>query len=407
MKTKSASLLVVILIITTQCLAQKTITVEAQSNDISNNLDLQAVASIFGESKDPEEFEMRLNDYDSKISNLDLNNDGEVDYLRVIEKMENNVHVVVIQAVLAKDVFQDVATIVVERNDNRRTHVQVIGDPYLYGDDYVIEPVYEYPPTIFSFFWGDNYASWNSPYYWGYYPNYYHQWHPFEPGIYLNNVSLHINRDFRYYRAERRQNENTERLYNSIGRNDYGNRFPDRSFTNRNQNIRNKYDIQIQRNSNVPALQTRSNYQGYESGSRNQENVYNTNRTRNSNMNGQNTYNRTYTPSGMPARNSEINRGQEVERNSRMVTNSNDNNTNVERNTNSVQNPNNGSYQTPSGNVSRETKTVTPDNNARTTPAVSQPTQREETKQVEKKQPENTRSKSVPNKRRRASRSER
>ncbi|HET7733941.1 MAG TPA: hypothetical protein VFK73_08900, partial [Paludibacter sp.] len=150
MKTKVASLLVVLLISTISCTAQRRITVEAQNSDISNNLDLQAVASTFGESRDLEDFERRLNDYDSQISNLDLNNDGEVDYLRVIENMENNVHVVVIQAVLDRDVFQDVATIVVERRQNRRTVVQIIGDPYLYGNDYIIEPVYVYTPSIYS-----------------------------------------------------------------------------------------------------------------------------------------------------------------------------------------------------------------------------------------------------------------
>jgi hypothetical protein len=38
-------------LITTLCTAQDKITVEAKSNDISNNLDLKAVATAFGESK--------------------------------------------------------------------------------------------------------------------------------------------------------------------------------------------------------------------------------------------------------------------------------------------------------------------------------------------------------------------
>ena len=69
-------------------MAQDKITVEAQTTDISNNLDLKAVATVFGESANLEEFEKKLNDYDTQISNLDLNNDGQVDYLRVIEKNE-------------------------------------------------------------------------------------------------------------------------------------------------------------------------------------------------------------------------------------------------------------------------------------------------------------------------------
>ncbi|HEY5590315.1 MAG TPA: hypothetical protein VIK55_04785 [Paludibacter sp.] len=361
MKAKVASLLVVILLITTQCLAQKRITVEAQNDDISNNLDLQAVASVFGESKDLQDFEMRLNDYDSQISNLDLNNDGEVDYLRVIESSEDNVHVVVIQAVLDRDVFQDVATIVVERNDNRRTIVQVIGDPYMYGDNYIIEPVYEYTPSIFSFFWGSRYSSWNSPYYWGYYPRYYRNRQPYEVNMYMSHINSQINRDHRYYYTNTRRNINAERLESSVSRNDYGKRYPDRNFTNRNENVRNKQDIQVNRNGGASGLQTRPTYQGNESGRRNPGAVNNINGTRNTNMNERNTNNRTYTPSNTPTRNAEINRSQ-----------------NVERNLNTRSNPNSNSrtYQTPSNNYNNESRTpntVRPENNPRPTPIVNQP----------------------------------
>lgn len=251
MKTKLTSILVVFIISTISCTAQKTITVEAVNNDISNNLDLQAVASTFGESKDLEDFEKRLNDYDSQISNLDLNNDGEVDYLRVIENMENNVHVVVIQAVLDRNVFQDVATIVVEKRNNRRTMVQVIGDPYLYGDNYVIEPVYVYTPSIFSFFWGYNYHSWNSPYYYGYYPRYYHNRHPFEMNFYLSHINSHINHDHRYFYANHYNNEYAERLHRSMSRNDYGTRYPDRNFSKRNVSISNKREFDNSRTNNT------------------------------------------------------------------------------------------------------------------------------------------------------------
>jgi hypothetical protein len=62
------------------------------NSEISDNLDLRAVASIFGDSRNLQDFERRLND-ELQISNLDLNNDNEVDYLRVIETVENRTHV--------------------------------------------------------------------------------------------------------------------------------------------------------------------------------------------------------------------------------------------------------------------------------------------------------------------------
>ena len=59
--------------------ADETITVTANNADISANLDLKAVATLFGQAKNLEEFEQALNSEDSRISNLDLNADGIVD----------------------------------------------------------------------------------------------------------------------------------------------------------------------------------------------------------------------------------------------------------------------------------------------------------------------------------------
>jgi cystathionine beta-lyase family protein involved in aluminum resistance len=74
------------------------------NSEISDNLDLRAVASIFGDSRNLQDFERRLNDPELQISNLDLNNDNEVDYLRVIETVENRTHVIIIQSILDNDV---------------------------------------------------------------------------------------------------------------------------------------------------------------------------------------------------------------------------------------------------------------------------------------------------------------
>lgn len=83
--------------------AQDVTTVEATDSDISENLDLEAVASVFGESEDLEDFEKKLNDPEMQISNLDLNEDGEVDYLRVVEASKDDTHVFTVQAVIGED----------------------------------------------------------------------------------------------------------------------------------------------------------------------------------------------------------------------------------------------------------------------------------------------------------------
>ena len=80
------------LILSSNFYSQDKTTVEAKSEEISDNLDLEAVASLFGEAKNLEDFEKKLNDPETKISNLDLNEDGEVDYLRVVENSDDKTH---------------------------------------------------------------------------------------------------------------------------------------------------------------------------------------------------------------------------------------------------------------------------------------------------------------------------
>lgn len=243
MKTTLARLLTLLfLAIGISTTAQNRVSIEAYNDDISYYLDLKAIASVFAECRDLEEFEYRLNDYQTGLSNLDLNNDGYIDYLRVIETSENNVHLIVIQAVLNRDVYQDVASIVIERDRRRHSTVQIIGHPYLYGHNYVIEPVFYRTPKIYRWFWAPRYRSWSSPYYWGYYPTYYHYRNPLEVRVYVTHVHSYVNVRNEYRYADNRRNAYANRMYSQVSRNDYGTRYPDRSFNQRNANYKNKQE---------------------------------------------------------------------------------------------------------------------------------------------------------------------
>ena len=238
-KTKAASLIIVFLFGIFGLMAQDVTTVTAMNNDISNNLDLKAVASIFGDANDLEDFERRLNDPDLQISNLDLNLDGYVDYLRVVEVSEANTHLIAIQAILGDDLFQDVATIEIERDRNGKTYVQVVGDVYMYGPNYIIEPVYVRIPVFFSFFWRPYYRPYCSPYYWGYYPGYFSYWHPYHTSIYRNHVYVHVNVQHVYHHVSHRRSHIASELHNTHRRNDFGKKYPSKSYVMRNRSTQN------------------------------------------------------------------------------------------------------------------------------------------------------------------------
>ena len=226
--------------------ADQTVTVTATSTDISQNLDLKTVATLFGQAKDLEQFEQMLNNPDSAFSNLDLNGDGEVDYLRVIETADNDRHLVVIQAVLAKDIYQDVASIFVEKDEKNQVTVQVVGDEYIYGANYIIEPVYIYRPYIYDWFWGPSWVCWHSPYYWGYWPSWWHPFYCVDPFLYWDHCYWH---HYHYpicsYRTGHHHHPHYASMRDRVRRNDFAQRHPERSFATRNasRNMSNAMSI--------------------------------------------------------------------------------------------------------------------------------------------------------------------
>lgn len=236
MKTRMFLLSIGLLLSTLWVRADETVTVTATSTDISENLDLKTVATLFGQAKDLEQFEQMLNNPDSAFSNLDLNGDGQVDYLRVIETADGSRHLVVIQAVLAKDVYQDVASIYVEKDpDTQSVTVQVIGDEYIYGTNYIIEPVYVYRPYIYDWFWGPDWVCWYSPYYWDYWPGWWHPYYCVAPYIYWDHCYWHHHwHPICSYRTGHHPHDNYRPMYEPVSRSDYAARHPERSFSTRN-----------------------------------------------------------------------------------------------------------------------------------------------------------------------------
>ena len=251
MKTGMFLLSVGLLLSTLWGRADETVTVTATSTDISENLDLKTVATLFGQAKDLEQFEQMLNNPDSAFSNLDLNGDGQVDYLRVIETADNTRHLVVIQAVLAKDVYQDVASIYVEKDpETQSVTVQVIGDEYIYGTNYIIEPVYVYRPYIYDWFWGPDWVCWYSPYYWDYWPGWWHPYYCVAPYIYWDHCYWHHHwHPICSYRTGHHPHDHFRPMYEHVSRSDYAARHPERSFSTRNagRNISNARSFDIER----------------------------------------------------------------------------------------------------------------------------------------------------------------
>ena len=240
--------------------------VNAMNNEISDNLDLRAVASLFGDSRNLQDFERRLNDPNIQISNLDLNYDNQVDYLRVIETVGRNTHVIIIQSVLDRDVYQDVATIDVERDRYNRVQVQFIGNEYIYGPNYIYEPVYYSSPLIYASFCVNNYRPYVSNWYWNFYPNYYYAWNPYPLYRYRSNIQISINFHNSYNYVNYRRSNYAAVLYSSRRSNGYERLHPEHNFTRRNATVTNRYELD-QRRSSSRTLTSRNESDTYRNGS--------------------------------------------------------------------------------------------------------------------------------------------
>jgi hypothetical protein len=119
--------------------------IQAQSGIDSTGLpgdqfSLQGALALFKEADSPEAFEKLINTASKSVNNLDLNGDGETDYVRVVSKMEKDMHLFVLQVPVSESESQDIAVIELEKTGEESAVLQIIGDADIYGEELIVEP---------------------------------------------------------------------------------------------------------------------------------------------------------------------------------------------------------------------------------------------------------------------------
>jgi hypothetical protein len=202
-----------------------------------DNLNLYAALKLFQECQTLEDFEKKLNSEEEKINNLDLDEDGKIDYIQVVDSVEGDVHNIALRIDLDKGETQNVAVFIVKKEKDGAS-IQVVGDEDLYGKDYIIEPNYNdsgtpnpgyqgnnvqsatvvpsdgnqyqqqqvtyvqvYSWPVVQYVYMVNYRPWRSPWYWGYYPPY---WRPWSPYYWHYYYGYHYHSHYWYYGYYRR-----------------------------------------------------------------------------------------------------------------------------------------------------------------------------------------------------------
>ena len=189
----------------------------AQSSDSDStglpgdNFSLQGALEMFKKSTSVEEFEKLINSADNHVNNLDLNGDGDIDYIRVIDNSKGDVHAFVLQATLSEKENLDIAVIELEKTGDNEATLQILGDEDIYGVQTIVEPSDEneiksedsmepakkggpnpwftgsmdaaivinvWPWPCVRFVYAPAYRPWVSPWRWRVYPGWWRPWRP-------------------------------------------------------------------------------------------------------------------------------------------------------------------------------------------------------------------------------------
>jgi len=165
-----------------------------------DDFSLEGALELFKKAGSPEEFEKLLNAEDNHVNNLDLNGDGDIDYIKVIDHMDKDVHALVLQAIISASENQDIAVLEIEKDGDESAVLQIIGDEEIYGDAVIIEPAEDkdgmkskkgpsisedevlvvnvwYWPSV-RYIYAPVYRPWVSPWRWRNYPGWWRPWRP-------------------------------------------------------------------------------------------------------------------------------------------------------------------------------------------------------------------------------------
>ena len=142
------------------------------TQDAADGLDLKAVMALVQEVKSADELERRLNTAGG-INNLDLNEDGKVDYIKVSEYGGSGEYGFSLTTEPVKGEVQELATIEIKK-DGDRASVNARGNSQVYGHNHYYHDNSHFWRNMFLFsYFTNGFGMYRSPYYWGHYPTYY------------------------------------------------------------------------------------------------------------------------------------------------------------------------------------------------------------------------------------------
>ena len=94
-----------------------------------------------------------------------MNDDGETDYIKVIDKNDKDVHAFILQVPVSETENQDIAVIELEKNGKESAVIQIVGDEDIYGEQTIVEPNGGAEDNASAETWDNNNTGSFGPYY--------------------------------------------------------------------------------------------------------------------------------------------------------------------------------------------------------------------------------------------------
>lgn len=158
-----------------------------------DNLDLQRVGNLLEKADDAEEFEYLLNS-DDGINNLDLNGDGYADYISVSEYddlNDDNQRGFTLFDRFGPNEIQEIASVFLNRDNYNDPGARILlrGNDQIYGDNNYYETNWlDKSLAIASYAFGKRDNTYESPYYYNNYPDYYENYRVVETPVYRQRI---------------------------------------------------------------------------------------------------------------------------------------------------------------------------------------------------------------------------
>ncbi len=138
----------------------------------AEGLNLAAVGDLLKQAKDAETFERLLNSADNGVNNLDLNEDGVVDYIHVTEYGDERIKGFSLTTQPSPGETQEVATIEIEKVGSD-AQVQIKGNEQIYGRDHYYHSHFGLTDMLILGWLFRPHPMYMSPWGYGSYPSYY------------------------------------------------------------------------------------------------------------------------------------------------------------------------------------------------------------------------------------------